>query len=67
LRGQGSYADEAVYSHADVARVVEYARVRAVRVMPEFEVPAHSGWGYGAPEVEGGSNKVFFVWRAEKP
>ena len=23
----------------------------AVRVMPEFEVPAHSGWGWGEPSV----------------
>lgn len=51
LSGKGSYSDEATYSHADVARVIEYARVRAVRVMPEFEVPAHSGWGYGRPSV----------------
>jgi hypothetical protein len=34
LSGRGSYAPEATYTHVDVAKVIEYARVRAVRVMP---------------------------------
>ena len=51
LSSKGSWANEATYSHADVASIIEYARVRAVRIMPEFEVPAHSGWGWGEPSV----------------
>ena len=32
-----------VYSHADVADLVAYANLRGVRLIPEFDVPGHSG------------------------
>ena len=44
LSKKGSWADEATYSHADVASIIEYARVRAVRVMPEFGKMRSSLW-----------------------
>ena len=37
LSSKGSWADEATYSHADVASIIEYARVRAVRERPGLE------------------------------
>jgi hexosaminidase len=39
---QGQYASSATYTHDDVRRVVEHARVRGIRVVPELDMPAHS-------------------------
>ena len=46
LAAYGAWTKEAVYSADDVARVVAYAADRAIRVVPEFDVPGHAySWG----------------------
>ncbi|EDW30345.1 GL17874 [Drosophila persimilis] len=42
----GAYSPRQVYSQRTVADIVEYGRVRGVRVMPEFDAPAHVGEGW---------------------
>lgn len=36
-------SNNAAYSQADIAELVAYANLRAVRLIPEFDVPGHSG------------------------
>jgi hexosaminidase len=42
----GAYSKYKVYTAKDVADVVHFARVRGVRVLPEFDQPAHVGEGW---------------------
>jgi hexosaminidase len=50
LQGMGS--DGAFYTQAQIRDVVEYARDRGIRVVPEFDVPGHTGgWFEGYPEL----------------
>ena len=42
----GAYSPEKTYSAEDVGHLVNYARVRGVKVIPEFDAPAHVGNGW---------------------
>ena len=40
------------YTHEQVRRIVNYAAARGIRVVPEFDVPAHTtSWFVGYPEL----------------
>ncbi|KAF6772782.1 hypothetical protein AHF37_06860 [Paragonimus kellicotti] len=53
LAQEGSYDPEiAIYTQNDIKRVLEYCRLRGVRVLPEFDTPGHTvSWGKGEPEL----------------
>lgn len=53
LTGLGS--DRQFYSQDDVHGIIDYARDRGIRVMPEFEMPSHANSLYvGYPELADG-------------
>lgn len=51
LSAKGAYHPKAVYSKADLADLVAYATRRGVRVVPEIDMPGHSSFGKGLPEL----------------
>jgi hexosaminidase len=45
-------SDGLYYTQADIRSLVDYARDRGIRVIPEFDMPAHSrSWFVGYPEL----------------
>jgi hexosaminidase len=45
------------YSQNEVREIVEYARDRGIRVVPEFDMPCHTrSWFQGYPELSGGKD-----------
>jgi len=51
----GAYSQRHVYMPSDVKKIVDYAAVRGIRVMPEFDQPAHcgNGWQWGPKKGKG--------------
>ena len=48
----GSYTPMERYTTMDMEEIVEYARMRGIRVVPEMDVPGHeASWCTGYPEV----------------
>ncbi|CAF1646697.1 unnamed protein product [Rotaria magnacalcarata] len=46
LSGKGAFDRNHIYSQADIAELLEFARQRGIRVFIEFDSPAHSrSWG----------------------
>ncbi|XP_045139220.1 chitooligosaccharidolytic beta-N-acetylglucosaminidase-like isoform X2 [Portunus trituberculatus] len=49
----GAYSARQVYTPGQVRDLVQYARVRGVRLLPELDAPAHVGNGWQWAEKEG--------------
>ncbi|KAL0379959.1 UNVERIFIED_CONTAM: Beta-hexosaminidase 2 [Sesamum angustifolium] len=64
MAAKGAYGEDMKYTAADVKRVVEYGMEHGVRVVPEIDMPAHTGsWAEAYPEIVTCANK--FWWPAD--
>lgn len=54
-KGSGGF----YYSEGEVREIIAYARDRGIRVVPEFDMPCHTGsWFLGYPELSSGQDPL---------
>ncbi|XP_075977690.1 beta-hexosaminidase subunit beta-like [Anticarsia gemmatalis] len=52
LSEQGAYDPTMIYTKANIEQIVNYAKDRGIRVLPEFDVPGHTrSWGVAYPNI----------------
>ena len=67
---QGAGSDGRFYTQDDIRAIVAYARDRGIRVIPEFDVPAHTqSWFPGYPDLsaEPGVYQIGRTWGVYEP
>ncbi|XP_031372579.1 beta-hexosaminidase 2 isoform X3 [Punica granatum] len=63
LADKGSYGPDMQYSPKDVTRIVQFGLEHGVRVLPEIDMPGHTGsWAKAYPEIVACAN--MFWWPA---
>ncbi|KAJ2417183.1 Glucosamine-6-phosphate isomerase (Glucosamine-6-phosphate deaminase) (GNPDA) (GlcN6P deaminase), partial [Coemansia sp. RSA 2530] len=58
LQNKGAYGANMRYSYKDVQEIIDYAQVRGIRVIPEFDMPGHTySVGLSKPSIMSCLNK----------
>jgi len=61
LHKYGAYSSERIYTHEDVRKIVNYGLIHGVRILPEFDQPAHAGEGWQWGPAKGYGNLTVCV------
>ncbi|CAK9298805.1 unnamed protein product [Gordionus sp. m RMFG-2023] len=52
LSKKGAYTPHMIYTKDDIKDLIEFARLRGIRIIPELDTPAHTySWGKSHPEI----------------